>query len=287
MISYLKINSGQNLEYGSVRIKKKPPWKRLMPPFAIIWWLRKNYNMLKTYWSAKAEMRSVTSGKTDQFLAECVVRWAGICIHVFTSFYNYLNITVFFCAPFIWKLCSTDRVNILPKNKKKVSLERLSWNCNALRLICSCCYFVESFYLIIRTNDRNCLFFIVYTHMYWTRHFYRQVKCLSISTEHRGIPCIFLCIMSVNKFLTGFHIHVFYKIPVFTDNFCFEKCFRKLLIIRYGPHNTGRAALPHKNIQLPRPQMYRLFRNGICIHFKNLLTNNYIINNRSIRTGSF
>ena len=50
-----------------------------MPPFAIIWWLRKNYNTLKTYWSAEAETRSVTSGKTDQLLAECVVRWAGIC----------------------------------------------------------------------------------------------------------------------------------------------------------------------------------------------------------------
>ena len=50
-----------------------------MPPFAIIWWLRKNYNTLKTYWSAEAEIRSVTSGKTDQFLAEYVVRWAGIC----------------------------------------------------------------------------------------------------------------------------------------------------------------------------------------------------------------
>ena len=68
-----------------------------------------------------------------------------VFLHVFTSFYSYLNITVFFCAPFIWKLCSTDRVNTLPKNKKKASLERLSWNCNALRLICSCCYFVESF----------------------------------------------------------------------------------------------------------------------------------------------
>ena len=50
-----------------------------MPPFAIIWWLRKNYNTLKPYWSAEAETRSVTSGKTDQLLAECVVRWAGIC----------------------------------------------------------------------------------------------------------------------------------------------------------------------------------------------------------------
>ena len=34
---------------------------------------------MKTYWSAEAEMCSVTSGKADQFLAECVVGWAGIC----------------------------------------------------------------------------------------------------------------------------------------------------------------------------------------------------------------
>lgn len=35
---------------------------------------------MKTYWSAEAEMCSVTSGKADQFLAECVVGWAGICM---------------------------------------------------------------------------------------------------------------------------------------------------------------------------------------------------------------
>ena len=73
-----------------------------MLPFAIIWWLRKNYNTLKTYWSAEAETRSVTSGKTDQLLAECVVRWAGICrqpgdycntgiIHVHLSFPSFVS----------------------------------------------------------------------------------------------------------------------------------------------------------------------------------------------------
>lgn len=120
-------------------------------------------------------------------------------------------------------------MNTLPKNKKKVSLERLSWNCNALRLIYSCCYFVESFYLIIRTNDRNCLFFIVYTHMYWTWHFYRQVKCLSISTEHRGIPCIFLFNMSSDGFnVCKFYvprgsIHIFITFYLFFPFFCSKR----------------------------------------------------------------
>lgn len=63
--------------------------------------------------------------------------------------------------------------------------------------------------------------------------FYRQIICLSVSTTQRIIPGIFLCIMSVNKFFTGFHVHVFYKIPAVTDNFYFEKCFHKLLIIQY------------------------------------------------------
>ena len=117
-----------------------------MPPFAIIWWLRKNYNTLKTYWSAEAEIRSATSGKTDQFLAECVVRWAGICREVHKKIHISKKIVAFsgecwyniFCCG-VWRSLvartaggrevagSNPVAPIKIKFSKIKSLERLHW----------------------------------------------------------------------------------------------------------------------------------------------------------------